>query len=113
MTGKLLIHISDRDKWLATLSLVDALIQRVGQDGLTITIVADLFAGAVCLACSKILREQMLAFVTAGHRLLICEDSLRSLNLRPESLPEFVETIPNSLVEILQLRAQGFQYLKV
>jgi len=113
MTGKLLIHISDRDKWSAVLSLVDSLIQRTGQDGLTIIIVADLFAGAVCLACSKILREQMLAFVTAGHRLLICEDSLRSLNLRPESLPEFVEIIPNSLVQILQLRAQGFEYVKV
>jgi intracellular sulfur oxidation DsrE/DsrF family protein len=113
MTGKLLIHISDRDKWSAALSLVDALIKRAGQDGLTIIIVADLFAGAVCLACSKVLREQMLAFVTAGHRLLICEDSLRFLNLRPESLAEFVEIIPNSLVEIAQLRAQGFQYVKV
>jgi intracellular sulfur oxidation DsrE/DsrF family protein len=113
MTGKLLIHISDRDKWSGALSLVDALIKRDGQDGLTIIIVADIFAGAFCLACNKILREQLLAFVAAGHRLLICTDSLRSLGLRPESLPEFVELIPNSLEEIAQLRAQGFQYVKV
>jgi intracellular sulfur oxidation DsrE/DsrF family protein len=113
MTNKLLLHISDRDKWSAVLSLVNSLIERAGQDDLTISIVADLFAGAVCLACSKILREQMIAFATAGHRLLICEDSLRSLNLRPDSLPEFVEIIPNSLLQILQLRAQGFEYVKV
>ena len=113
MTDKILIHISDRDKWSAVLSLVNSLIERANPSKLTVTIVADLFAGAVCLACSKILRDQMLAFVDVGHRVLICEDSLRSLNLRPEAMPGFVEIIPNSLAEILQLKAQGFEYLKV
>jgi hypothetical protein len=74
MTGKLLIHISDRDKWSGAPSLVNALLKRAGQDGLTRIIVADIFAGAVCLACNKVLREQLLAFVTAEHRLLICTD---------------------------------------
>jgi intracellular sulfur oxidation DsrE/DsrF family protein len=112
MTNKLLIHISDRDKWSAALSLLEALMAKVGQDGLEIIIVADIFAGAVCLACSRVLREQMQAFVDAGHCILICSDSLRSLNLRPESLPEFVELVPNSLEEIAKRQDQGFQYIK-
>jgi intracellular sulfur oxidation DsrE/DsrF family protein len=113
VTSKFLIHISDRDKWPAVLNLLDAQMERAGREGLEIIIVADIFAGAVCLACSKALREHMLAFVTAGHRILVCLDSLSTLNLRPESLPEFVEVIPNSLAEIAQLRVQGFQYVKV
>lgn len=78
-----------------------------------IVIVADIFAGGVCVACSKALREQMEAAVARGCRILVCRDSLTSLNLRVEALPEFVETIPNSLLKISQLLAEGFQYIKI
>jgi len=113
VTNRLLIHISDRDKWSAVLNLVQALLARAGREGTEVIIVADIFAGAVCLACSRVLREQMQAFAAAGHRLLICTESLRFLNLRPESLPEFVEVIPNSLEEILNRQAEGWQYVKL
>ena len=113
MERKLLIHISDRDKWHATLNLVAALENSHGEKDVEVVIVADIFAGGVCVACSRTLREQMAAAAARGCRLLVCRDSLTSLNLRPEALPAFIESIPNSLLEISKLRAEGFEYIKI
>jgi intracellular sulfur oxidation DsrE/DsrF family protein len=51
--------------------------------------------------------------VVAGHRILVCLESLRFLNLRPESLPEFMAVVLNSLEEIINRQAQGWQYVKI
>jgi intracellular sulfur oxidation DsrE/DsrF family protein len=110
--AKLLIHLSDRDKWVAALNLATSLAAQPVTGRWEILIVADIYAGGVCVACNKALSQQMVDFVTAGHRILVCLESLRLLNLPPESLPEFVETIPNSLEEILQRLAEGWQYVK-
>jgi len=110
---KLLIHLSDRDKWVAVLNLATSLAAEPVTGNREILIVADIFAGGVCVACNKALGQQMVDFVAAGHRILVCLESLRLLNLRPESLPEFVEVVPNSLGEILQRLADGWQYIKL
>jgi intracellular sulfur oxidation DsrE/DsrF family protein len=110
---KLLIHISDRDKWQSLCHLIMAYQDSPGGQDLHIVVVADIFAGGVCLACSKALRDNLEALVDRGHRILVCQDSLKSLNLRNTGLPEFMEAIPNSLGEISKLRAEGFQYVKV
>jgi intracellular sulfur oxidation DsrE/DsrF family protein len=78
-----------------------------------VVVVADIFAGGVCLACSKALRDNLQALVERGHRILVCLDSLKSLNLKNSGLPEFMEAVPNSLGEISRLRAEGYQYVKV
>jgi intracellular sulfur oxidation DsrE/DsrF family protein len=110
---KLLIHISDRDKWSAALSLAASLAAQPVPERWEMQIIADIFGGGVCVACNKSLRQQMQDFVGAGHRILVCLESLRFLNLRPESLPEFVELVPNSLAEILKRQAEGWQYVKI
>jgi intracellular sulfur oxidation DsrE/DsrF family protein len=111
--AKLLIHISDRDKWPAALNLAASLMAKTVPESWEIQIIADVFGGGVCVACSRGLRQQMQDFVAAGHRILVCLESLRFLNLKPESLPEFVATIPHSLAEILKLQAEGWQYIKI
>jgi len=113
MARKLLLHISDRDKWPLALSLVQSLTDKLPEENYQVVMVADVFAGGVCLACHRQLREQMEALTAAGHRILVCEASLRALNLRPEGLPEFAELIPNSLIEIPRHLEEGYQYLKV
>jgi len=110
--GKLLIHLSDRDKWLAVLNLATSLAAQPVTGSWEILIVADIFAGGVCVACNKALSQEMVNFVRAGHRILVCRESLGLLNLPPESLPEFVEVIPNSLEEIFHRLAEGWQYVK-
>jgi len=110
---KLLIHLSDRDKWVAVLNLATSLAAQPVTGRWEILIVADIFAGGVCVACNKALRQQMVDFVAAGHRILVCLESLRFLNLRPESLPDFVEVVPNSLEEIFKRLAEGWQYVKL
>jgi len=112
IVAKLLIHLSDRDKWVAVLNLATSLGEQPAAGQGEILIVADIFAGGVSVACNKVLRQQMIDFVTAGHRILVCLESLRLVNLSPESLPEFVEVIPNSLGEILKRLAEGWQYIK-
>ena len=110
---KLLIHISDRDKWGSVFNLIDAMTKDLDGDDPEIVIVADIFAGAVCIACNKSLKEQMIDFVDAGQKILVCEASIKSLNIPLESLPDFVRTVPVSLEEIVRLKKQGFQYIKL
>ena len=113
MARKLLLHISDRDKWPLALRLVQSLADDFPEEIFQVVIVADVFAGGICLACNRQLREQMEALTGAGHQILVCEASLRALNLRPEGLPGFASLITNSLVEISRRLTEGYQYLKV
>jgi intracellular sulfur oxidation DsrE/DsrF family protein len=113
MGDKLLIHISDRDKWPSLCQLIAAFENSPGGKDLHVVVVADIFAGAVCLACSKALRDNLQALADRGHHILVCLDSLKSLNLKHSGLPEFMEAVPNSLGEISKLRAEGYQYVKI
>ncbi len=109
----LLLHISDRDKWTSIFRLIEHFIQTVPEKDLQIAVLADVFAGAVCIACNQTLRQQMIDFTAAGHRILICEESLRCVNIKPEALPDFVHPVPNGLQEILTLTTQAYRYIKV
>jgi intracellular sulfur oxidation DsrE/DsrF family protein len=113
MAKKLLIHISDRDKWPIALRLVQSLVGSAPAEQFQVVIVADVFAGGVCVACHRALREQMAALVASGHQIRVCAASLQALNLRQEGLPEFMILIPNSLAEIPARLAEGYQYLKI
>lgn len=113
MARKLLLHISDRDKWAVALRLVKFLVESAPEEQFQVVMVADIFAGGVCLSCHRGLREQMQALVAAGHQIRVCAASLQALNLQAEGLPEFMTVIPNSLAEIPALLAEGYQYLKI
>ncbi len=110
---KLLIHISDRDKWGSVFSLSIRMMGDSEGKDLEIIIIADTFAGAVCIACNKSLKQQMIDFVEAGQRILVCEESIRCLNIPLKSLPEFVQTVPVTLSEIIRLQKEGFHYIKI
>jgi intracellular sulfur oxidation DsrE/DsrF family protein len=110
---KVLIHISDRDKWSSTLTMCLNLARETTADALELVILADIFAGAVCVACDRNLRKLMNELVESGHTILACEQSLRNLNLRPEALPEFIGRVPNSLSEIIRRQCEGFHYIKL
>ena len=109
---KILIHISDRDKWRFVLNQTARLME-VEEDGKQeVIIIADGFAVGVCIACDRMLREQMAAFVSEGGQLLGCEESLRFLNMKAENLPDFIQAVSNGLEEIIRLQLKGFRYLK-
>lgn len=111
--NKFLIHVSDRDKWPSVIGLVTRLTGEDRFDTIAIIIIADIFAGAVCLHCNQSLKQQMIDFVAGGHRIVICEESLKCLNIPLKSLPDFVQTVPLSLTAIVQWREDGFQYIKL
>jgi intracellular sulfur oxidation DsrE/DsrF family protein len=111
--SKLLIHISDRDKWASALSVINRLMADNAGKNKEITIIADIFAGAVCIACNKNLKQQMIDFVEAGQKIIVCEESIRCLNIPLKSLPDFVRTVPVALLEIIKLQGEGFRYIKV
>jgi len=109
---KILIHLSDRDKWRLVVKQAARLVEREGDAGLQITIIADIFAAGVCIACDRLLREEIQELSQKGFSILACEDSLRFLNLKPENLPEFIQCVPNGLRAILDLEDQGYHYIK-
>jgi intracellular sulfur oxidation DsrE/DsrF family protein len=86
-----------------------------GRDGKNweIIIVADIFAGAVCIACNKSLKQQMIDFVETGQTIIVCEESIRCLNIPLKSLPDFVQTVPVAFTGIIQRQKEGFYYIKV
>ena|GEM_PF-6856930 len=110
---KILIHISDRDKWPAVFSQLAHLLNREDSTDIKIAILADVFAGSVCIACNPELEQQMSAFVKSGHRILTCEESLRCLNIKTDKLPDFIQLAPTAVGEIIRLLGEGYQYIKV
>ena len=109
---RILIHISDRDKWRFVFHQIARLIEIEEKSKTEFTILADGFPVGVCIACDRMLREQMADFVQEGGRILGCDESLRFLNMKSENLPDFVQAVPNGVEEIIKLRGQGFQYVK-
>ena len=110
---KLLIHLSDRDKWGSVISMVTRMMGDSEDKKFEIIIIADIFAGAVCIACNKSLKQQMIDFVEAGQKIVVCEESIRCLNIPLKSLPDFVESVPVALQEIIRLQDSGFLYIKI
>lgn len=110
--SKILIHISDRDKWRFILDQVTRLIDTESTNSSKVTLVVDGFAVGVCIACDRMLKQQMNDFVDKGFRIVACEDSLHLLNMRPDNLPEFIEAVPNGMGEVIRLKSQGYQYIK-
>ena len=55
----------------------------------------------------------MIDFTAAGRRIMIPEESLRCVNIKPAALPDFVHPVPNGLHEILTLTTQAYRYIKV
>jgi intracellular sulfur oxidation DsrE/DsrF family protein len=111
--SRVLIHISDRDKWLPALRLARDFAALIGPRNLDLIILADIFAGAVCIACDRKLRELMCELVGEGHTIMACEQSLQNLNLRPGLLPDFIRPVPNALSEIIRRQSEGYHYVKV
>jgi hypothetical protein len=110
--SKIVIHISDRDKWRLVLNQIAQIMEVEVASKPDIIIIADGFAVGVCIACDRMLREQMADFVDGGGRLLGCEESLRFLNMKSENLPDFIQAVSNGLEEIIRLQLEGFQYVK-
>jgi intracellular sulfur oxidation DsrE/DsrF family protein len=110
--SKILIHISDRDKWRFVLGQVDSFVDIESTESPKVILVADGFAVGVCIACDRLLRQQMTDFVDKGFRIVACVDSLRLLNMRPENLPEFIGAVPSGMGEVIRLKSQGYQYIK-
>lgn len=110
---KLLIHISDRDKWNSIFSLISRMKENEDEKELKVIIIADVFAGAVCIACNQSLKQQMVDFVSRGQQIVVCEESIRCLNIPLKSLPDFAQTVPVALSEISKLLEMGFQYIKI
>jgi hypothetical protein len=110
--SKILIHISDRDKWRLVLNQIAQIMEVEVASKPDIIIIADGFAVGVCIACDRMLREQMADFVDSGGRLLGCEESLGVVNMKSENLPDFIQAVSNGVEEIIRLQREGFQYLK-
>jgi intracellular sulfur oxidation DsrE/DsrF family protein len=110
---RLLFHISDRDKWSSVFGLINKMTKEIEGNKLEIIIIADVFAGAVCIACNKSLKNQMFEFVNSGQKIVVCEESIKCLNISLKSLPDFVQTVPISFPEIIRLKGEGFHYIKV
>jgi hypothetical protein len=110
--SKILIHISDRDKWRFVLKQSARLTEGKKGGKPHVIVIADSFAVGVCIACDRMLRVQMADFVDGGGRLLGCEESLRFLNMKSENLPDFIQAVSNGLEEIIRLQLEGFQYVK-
>lgn len=89
------------------------MMKKIEGNDSAIIIIADIFAGAVCIACNKSLKQQMIDFVEAGQKIVVCEESIKCLNIPLKSLPDFVQTVPVSLPEIIRLKGEGFRYIKV
>lgn len=109
MSDKVLIHISDRNRWRHVLSQAAGL--KDGAKGVRVVILADGFAGAFCASCGPDLIEKLDEAVSRGVDILVCEESLALLNIKKEKLPAALKTVPAAYLAILKMAKEGFIYI--
>lgn len=58
------------------------------------------------------LREKVKQATYSGVRIVVCENAMRSANLRPSDMLEEVKYVPSGVAEIVEKHTLGWTYVK-
>ncbi|ADY73829.1 hypothetical protein Dester_1193 [Desulfurobacterium thermolithotrophum DSM 11699] len=114
MKAKVVFHIdSEEKKLLMTLNNIENLLKEIPAKDISIYVVAN--GTSVKLlkkenAAKYIDRMKKLSDI--GVKFLLCNNSLRKQNIRPDELLEFCKIVPAGVVELIRLQKEGCAYIK-
>jgi len=113
---KLLLHVSDNERWSVALTTAINFLKDVGEDEADVVIVANGTAAASYAYSDKI--ETMEVLADKGVQFRACRNSLKKLCaegtvcINEEALPSFVKIVPAGISEIVSKQREGYAYVK-
>jgi intracellular sulfur oxidation DsrE/DsrF family protein len=113
---RLLLHVSDNDRWSTALGNAINFLKDVGEDHADVVIVANGNAPASYAHPDNIETMKMLA--DRGVQFKACRNSLKKLCaegsacINEDALPAFVKVVPAGISEIVYRQQEGYAYVK-
>jgi intracellular sulfur oxidation DsrE/DsrF family protein len=113
---RLLLHVSDVDRWSMALGNAINFIKDVGKDRADVVIVANGAAAAAYAYSDK--TETMEVLSDRGVQFKACRNSLKklcaegSVCINEDALPAFVEIVPAGISELVRKQQEGYAYVK-
>lgn len=113
---KLLLHVSDDDRWSRALTNAINFLKDVGGDNADVVIVANGAAAASYAHSDKV--ETMEVLADKGVQFRACRNSLKKLCaegaicISEDALPSFVKVVPAGISEIVYKQREGYAYVK-
>ncbi len=113
---KLLLHVSDNDRWSIALGNAINFIKDIGEDNADVVIVANGGAAASYAYSDKI--ETMDVLADKGVQFKACRNSLKklcaegSVCVNEKELPPFVKVVSAGISEIVRKQKEGYAYVK-
>lgn len=111
---KLIIHISDRDKWQTALNNINNTIKAL-RTPYKIVVVANV--NAIQGYLDPEIRAQITAINDSDVVFTACNNSLVGQNVAPSTLnpadvPSKIEIVPVGIIAIVEHQNQGYAYMK-
>ncbi len=94
------------------LNNIENVLQELGEQNLTVALVAHGDGIDLLLKQTKLTRERLERLAARGVELLACGVTMKRMNITPDELYSFVRIIPSANAEIIKRQAQGWAYLR-
>lgn len=113
---RVLLHVSDNQRWSMALGSIINLLKDVGQDNADVVLVAN--GGAVSSYASSDHVETMELLAEKGVQFKACRNTLKklcaegSVCVTEDALPVFVKVVPAGISEIVRKQREGYVYVK-
>lgn len=108
---RILIHASEHGRVPVALSNAKNAFIELGEEAVKVQIVAyaDGVEGFRADGPNTTLMDQL---VDKGVRFVVCANTLRSRDLAKENFPDYVDTVPAGIVELVIRQAEGWHYVR-
>ena len=108
---KVVLHVSETEKWPVAIANVSNLIKDVGEDQVRAALLANGAAVEVFRPGHE-LAAPLGRLTGQGVELLACRNSLRSLGMGEGELPGFVKVVPAGITELVRRQQEGWAYVR-
>lgn len=109
---RVVFHVDEIERWGLLLTNVANLLVAAEGDTIEVKVVANAVAVRQYVRSEGEHVEAMAQLARKGVLFVACNNALRSQNIDPSALLDFVEVVPAGVMELVRLQHQGYAYLK-
>ena len=102
---KVVFHIDELEKWTETANNVKNLLKEPEKIAIIVLINGKAINGYLAA-------ENQAFSATEGVTFHACNNAMRANNITKEQLPEDVVVVPAGVLDLIELQAQGYAYIK-
>lgn len=111
---KVIFHINESNKWNILLANVSNLIKDLGNENVTIEVLANGGAVAEYIFADK--KSDLLNRIDSMSKLDVtftaCRNSLIGNNIDEKLVPDYVKVVPAGVTELVKKQTEGYAYIK-